>query len=145
MVRNWYKSKSSNVVNNIVNNVVTGVSVGGTEIGFQAKNRKMEDQLKRLLEAEARAQSIIEAASTERQRMLDQALAGVHEAEARFEANRVNLRAPFLKEAHGRAEQAAAELTRKYEERQRNLRSMASRHEQEAVDAALSLLLDPAV
>jgi len=34
-------------------------------------------------------------------------------------------------------------LTRKYEERQRGLREMASRHEQEAVDAALNLLLDP--
>ncbi len=105
----------------------------------------MEDQLKRLLEAEARAQAIIEAASHERQRMLDLALAGVHEAESRFEASRADLRAPFLKEAHGRAEQAVAELSRKYEERQRNLRDMASRHEQEAVDAALSLLLDPAV
>lgn len=105
----------------------------------------MEDQLKRLLEAEARAQLIIEAASQERQRMLDQALAGVHEAEARFTANRADLRAPFLKEAHGRAEQAVAELSRKYDERQRNLRAMASRHEQEAVDAAMSLLLDPAV
>jgi hypothetical protein len=77
--------------------------------------------------------------------MLDDALAGVHEAEARFEANRANLREPFLKEAQGRAEQAVAELGRKYEERQRNLRDMASRHEQEAVEAALNLLLDPTV
>ena len=105
----------------------------------------MEDQLKRLLEAEARAQAIIEGSGHERQRMLDQALANVHEAEARFEANRADLRAPFLKEAHGRADQAVAELSRKYEERHRNLRDMASRHEQEAVDAALNLLLDPAV
>jgi hypothetical protein len=48
----------------------------------------------------------------------------------------------YLKEAHGRAELAVAELTRKYEERQRNLREMALRHEQEAVDAVLTLLLD---
>jgi V/A-type H+-transporting ATPase subunit G/H len=105
----------------------------------------MEDSLKRLLDAEARAQGIIEAASQERQRLLDAALAGVHEAEARFEAGRAELRAPFLKEAQGRAEQAVAELARKYDERQRNLRDMASRHEQEAVDAALALLLDPAL
>jgi V/A-type H+-transporting ATPase subunit G/H len=105
----------------------------------------MEDQLKRLLEAESRAQAIIETAGKDRQTMLDQALAGVHEAEKRFEVNKADLRAPFLKEAHGRAEQAVAELSRKYEERQRNLRDMASRHDQEAVDAALALLLDPAV
>jgi vacuolar-type H+-ATPase subunit H len=105
----------------------------------------MEDPLKRLLEAEARAQSIIDAASAERQRILDEALAAAHDAEARFEAGRTDLRAPFLKEAHGRADQAVAELARKYEERQRNLRDLASRHEQEAVDAALNLLLDPTV
>lgn len=105
----------------------------------------MDDALKRLLEAEARAQSLIEAASTERQRILDEALASARESEARFEAERADLRAPFLKEAHGRAEQAVAELSRKYDERQRSLRDMATRHEQEAVDAALGLLLDPAL
>lgn len=104
----------------------------------------MDDALKRLLEAEARAQSLIEAASVERQRILDEALASARESEARFEAGRADLRAPFIKEAHGRAEQAVAELSRKYDERQRSLRDMATRHEQEAVDAALDLLLDPA-
>jgi V/A-type H+-transporting ATPase subunit G/H len=95
------------------------------------------------LEAEARAQGIIDAASMERQRLLDEALAAAREAEVRFEAGRAELRAPFLKEANSRADQAVAELARKYEERQRNLRDMSSRHEQEAVDAALNLLLDP--
>ena len=75
--------------------------------------------------------------------MLDETLAIVRDNEVRFEAGRAELRAPFLKEAHGRAEHAVAELARKFEERQRNLREMAARHEQEAVDAALNLLLDP--
>lgn len=104
----------------------------------------MEDPLKRLLDAEARAQGIIDAASAERQGILDEALAAARAAEARFEAGRAELVAPFLKEAQSRATHAVAELARKYEERQRNLREMASRHEQEAVDAALNLLLDPA-
>jgi len=103
----------------------------------------MEDALKRLLDAEARAQALIEAASAERQRMIDEALAAARDAELRFESGRANLRAPFLREARGRADQAVVELARKYEERQRSLRDMASRHEQEAVDAALNLLLDP--
>ncbi len=104
----------------------------------------MEDPLKRLLDAEARAQGIIDTASHDRQRLLDDALATAREAEARFEAGRAELRAPYLKEAKGRSNQSVAELARKYEERQRNLRDMASRHEQEAVDAALDFLLDPA-
>ena len=103
----------------------------------------MADHLKRLLEAEARAQSLIDAANTERERMLDETLASAREIEAHFAAGRTALRAPYLKDAQSRAEQAVAELTRKYEERQRNLREMAARHEQEAVNAALNLLLDP--
>ncbi len=103
----------------------------------------MEDPLKRLLDAEARAQEIIDAASHERQHLLDDALTAARESEVRFEAGRADLRAPFLKEAKGRADQAVAELARKYEERQRNLRDMATRHEQEAVGAALDYLLDP--
>lgn len=103
----------------------------------------MDDALKRLLDAEARAREVIDAASQERQRMLDEALAAANDAQARFEQDRVQLRAPFLAEARSRADQSVAELSRKYEERQKGLREMASRHEEEAVRAALELILDP--
>lgn len=103
----------------------------------------MDDPLHRLLEAETRAQAVIESADRERQRIIDETLAAARSAEARFAAGRAELRAPFLNEAQGQAEQAVAELTRKYGERQRTLRDLAARHETEAVDAALNLLLDP--
>jgi V/A-type H+-transporting ATPase subunit G/H len=103
----------------------------------------MDDQLQRLLEAEARAQAVIDAAGIERQRIIDDTLEAVRSAEARFEASRAELRAPYLSEAHGRADQAVAEISRKYGERQRSLRALAARHETEAVNAALTLLLDP--
>lgn len=103
----------------------------------------VDEPLQRLLETEARAQAVIDAASQQRQGMIEDALAAVRDAEARFEAGRAELRAPFLNEAQGRANQAVAELARKYGERQRTLRELATRHEAEAVDAALSLLLDP--
>jgi hypothetical protein len=77
--------------------------------------------------------------------LIEDALATARDAEARFDAGKAELRAPFLKEAHAHAEQAIAELTRKHEERQRTLRDLASRHETEAVEAALNLLLDPSV
>lgn len=105
----------------------------------------MDDQLQRLLEAEARAQAVIDAASQERQRIIDDTLAVVRDAEARFEAGRASLRAPYLSEALGRADQAVTGFTRQYGERQRILRELASRHESEAVEAALALLLDPSV
>lgn len=100
--------------------------------------------LQRLLEAEARARAVIDDASHRRQQIIDDALGAAREAEARFEASRAELRAPLLREAQARAEQSASELARKYAERQRTLRELAARHEAEAVDAALALLLDPA-
>jgi len=104
----------------------------------------MDDSLQRLLAVEARAQVRIDEANRQRQRLIDDALAAARDAEARFEAGRAELRAPFLAEAQGRADQAAAELARKYSERQRSLRELAARHESEAVAAALARLLDPA-
>lgn len=104
----------------------------------------MDERLQRLLDAEARAQRVIDAANGERQRLIDEALKAARAAEERFEAQRETLRAPFLREGEEHAREAVAELTRKYAERQRVLRDLASRHEAEAVDAALTLLLDPA-
>ncbi len=104
----------------------------------------MDEPLQRLLEAEARAQAVIDAARRERDAIVEAALAAARDAEARFEAGRAALRAPFIDEAQARAEQAIGELTRKYGERQRMLRELAARHEREAAGAALALLLDPA-
>jgi|APFre7841882724_1041349.scaffolds.fasta_scaffold11610_3 V/A-type H+-transporting ATPase subunit G/H len=117
---------------------MTGVRMPQTGPGSE-----MDDHLTRLLEAEARAQGIIDASKAERQRIIDDALAAVRNGEERFEAGRADLRSPFLREAHGRAEHAVAELTLKFGERQRNLREMAFRHEQEAINAALNLIADP--
>ncbi len=103
----------------------------------------MEDALKRLLDAEARAEVIVDAARIERERSIDRAIAEARAAEARFELELAGLRAPFEREAEARAEQAVAELTRKYQDRQHDLRELATRHEGEAVTAALALLLDP--
>lgn len=103
----------------------------------------MDDALKRLLDAEAKAEAIIDNAARERERLINEALEGAREAETRFESARDHLRSPYLKEAEARAEQAVGELTRKYEERQRALRDLSARHEEEAVTAALGLLLDP--
>lgn len=103
----------------------------------------MDDALKRLLDAEARARQLIEAAARERQRVQDEALAEVERAQQRFDQNRMQLRAPYLAEARARAEQSVGELTRKYEERQKGLRDLALRHEQAAVHAALEWVLDP--
>jgi len=104
----------------------------------------MASDLQRLLDAEARAEAIVAAADRERQRLIDQALAEVAAAEARFEASLQEIRAPFIEEAEARAEQGVMELKRKYEERQHALRELAERHEAEAIAAGLGILIDPA-
>lgn len=104
----------------------------------------MAGPLQHLLEVEARARAQVDDANRQRQRMIDEALAAAHDARERFDAGRATLRAPFLDEAHARAQQVIAELERKYAERRRTLRELAAQHEPEAVAAAFGLLLDPA-
>jgi vacuolar-type H+-ATPase subunit H len=103
----------------------------------------MEDVLKRLLETETRAEAIIEAAEVERRRIVDSARDEVRRIEARFREEAAQRRQPLLREAEERAGQLVADLTRKYEARQRALREQAERNEDEAVRSALALLLDP--
>lgn len=105
----------------------------------------MEDVLKRLLETETRAEALIAAAETERKRIVDAALAEARQAESRFHAEAARRREPLLAEAEQRAGQQVAELTRKYEARQRALRGQAEQNEDEAVRAVMALLLDPEV
>ncbi len=103
----------------------------------------MEDELKRLLAAELRAEALVEEANRERERLIHQARDDARAAEQRFEARLPELRNAFLSKAEERASQAVAELTRRYEERRAQLRAMAKEHEREAVGAAIALLIDP--
>lgn len=104
----------------------------------------MEDTLKRLLDAELRAEEVVAGADAERERLIDQALADARAVEAQFEARLPDLRASFLGKAETRAAQAIHELERRYAERSRQLREMAQQREREALRAALELVLDPA-
>lgn len=101
----------------------------------------MEDVLKRLLDAETRAEAQVEEASRQREAVIAQALEEARIAEERFLARLADIRAPYLAQGGERAEQAIAELRKKYEERSRHLRALAESHEREAVDAALAVLL----
>lgn len=100
----------------------------------------MEDLLKRLLEAELKAEAQVEEASREREAMIQQALEEARLAEERFAVRVADLRAPYLAQAEERAAQSVAELRKKYDERSRHLRSLAEEHEREAVEAAFAVL-----
>ena len=102
----------------------------------------MEDALKRLLEAEARADAEVTRASAERERIIQEALEQARVAREQFASGIPDLRAPYLAQAEDRAAQAIAELRRKYDERGRTLRAQAEARESAAIDTALGLLLD---
>lgn len=100
----------------------------------------MEDILKRLLDAEMRAEAQVEEASRQREAVIAQALEEARLAEDRFQARVDGLRAPYLAQGEDRAQQAIAELKKKHEERSRHLRSLAESHEREAIEAAFAVL-----
>lgn len=104
----------------------------------------VEATLTRLLDAEERADSIIKEAGAARDQAIDDAVAQARATETRFESTLNELRAPYLQEAQSRADQEIAELGRKYQERQRELRKLCDKHGDEALDAAEAVILDPA-
>ncbi|MGD8840270.1 MAG: ATPase, partial [Gammaproteobacteria bacterium] len=50
----------------------------------------------------------------------------------------------FMEKAQSRAEQTIAEVKLRYDERNKMLRELADRHEQEALDLCVELILDDA-
>lgn len=104
---------------------------------------EMEDELQRLLDTELQAEALVKEAEGKRERMIRQALDDARAAEQQFEARIPELHTSFMQKAEERAEQAIAEQARRYEERRNKLRALAQQREQEAIQAAQALLLDP--
>jgi V/A-type H+-transporting ATPase subunit G/H len=104
----------------------------------------MDDTLQRLLDAETRAEKIAQQADAERERLIQGALMEARAEEQRFEARVPELHASFVEKAETRAEQTVAELKRRYDERHVQLRSLAEEREDDALDAAFAVLIDPA-
>ncbi|GAB4510390.1 MAG: hypothetical protein Tsb0026_12130 [Sulfuricaulis sp.] len=104
---------------------------------------EIEDELQRLLDTELQAEALVREAELKREKMIRQAREDARLTEQQFEARLPELRASFMEKAEERAVQAVAELARRYEERRAKLRTQAKEREQEAIQAALALLLDP--
>lgn len=103
----------------------------------------MEDILKRLLEAEMRAEKLAREAETEQERMIQAAMNDARAEEERFRARIPELHRGYMQKAAERAEQTIAELRRRYDERLVQLRELAGQRADEALEAAFALLIDP--
>ncbi|MGD8206640.1 MAG: ATPase [Thiohalocapsa sp.] len=105
----------------------------------------MDDTLKRLLDAEMRAERLAREAEEEQERVIQAAMQEARTEDERFTARVPDLHRSFIRKSEERAEQTIAELKRRYDERHVQLRNLAEEREQEALQAAFELLIDPAL
>jgi V/A-type H+/Na+-transporting ATPase subunit G/H len=103
----------------------------------------MDDTLQRLLAAELRAETIASQAEEEQERIIQQAMADAKADNERFTARIPDLHRGFIARAEERAEQNIAELRRRYDERHVLLRDQAEQREDEALESAFQVLIDP--
>jgi len=102
----------------------------------------MDDTLKRLLDAELKAEKIAQEAEQAQERIIQTAIRDARTEEERFTGRIPDLHRSFISKAEERAEQTVAELKRRYEERHVQLRETAEQREQDALTAAFALFLD---
>ena len=102
----------------------------------------MDNTLQRLLDTELKAEKLVDDALKQRDRLMEQSLEEVRLAEARFDARIPEIRASFLEKAEQRIEQTVAEVSLRYQERIAELQTMADETRDEAVQAALGIILD---
>ena len=101
----------------------------------------MDDTLKRLLDAEMRAERLAQQAEVEQDSLIQQAMADAKAENERFGARIPELQRAFVTKAEERAEQNIAELRRRYDERHIQLRDQAEQREHEALEAAFQILI----
>ncbi len=101
----------------------------------------MEDTLKRLLAVEIEAEQLVATKQAEREQIIQQALEKAHQAEQDFQATIPKLQASFLEKAKQSAEQSIVALKKRYEEKQEHLRKLSDENQQQALKAAVNLLM----
>jgi V/A-type H+-transporting ATPase subunit G/H len=102
-----------------------------------------DDSLQRLLDAERRAQEIVLIAEEHRQKVIEDALKEARREQERFEVRIPELHESFVSKAEARAEQTINELKRRYDEYHQKVRKLAESRENEALEAAFRVLIDP--
>lgn len=102
----------------------------------------MEDTLQRLLAVELKAQKLVDKAMEERDLTIERAREEIRAAEERLNARIPEIRQSFQEKAELRASQTVAELQRRFQERFDQLQQMADNLHEDALGAALALVVD---
>jgi len=101
----------------------------------------MGDTLKDLLQAEAEAEAIVTVGENERDQIIQKALDDALDMERQFKDRLPEMQQSFIDKAQERAAQTIAEMKLRYDERNKTLRELADKHEKEALDRAVALIL----
>ncbi len=102
----------------------------------------MEDALKRLLDAEVKAQGQVDDALKERDRIVAQAREEARNAEQRFNKRIPGIHDSFRGKAEERARQSIAEMQRRFDEHGASMKAAAEKAADAAVAAAMERFLD---
>ncbi len=100
----------------------------------------MDETLKRLLDAEAKAEQIVARADAERQTVIEQAKRDAHALEEQHAGRIAEIHTSFLAQAEQHAQQTIATMQKRHAEQAKALRALAQRYEQQALDEAVALL-----
>ncbi len=103
----------------------------------------MNDVLKRMLDAEQRAQRLVDDALEQQKAMLERAREQAHEAEKRFESRMHDLRHELESKAEAEAARTIAQMERRSRENRDQLRASADECRHDAIDAAIRIVADP--
>lgn len=103
----------------------------------------MNDVLKRMLDAEQRAQRLVDDALEQQKKMLELAREEAHEAEQRFESRMHDLRHDLENKAEAEAARTISQMERRSREHREQLKASAEDCRHDAVDAVVSIVTDP--
>ncbi len=101
----------------------------------------MGDSLRDLLQAETEAEEIVARGEKERDAIVQKSLDDSFDIEKQFKARLPEIYQSFLDKAQERADQSIAEMKLRYDEHNKELRVLAERHEKEALEKAVALIL----
>ncbi len=102
----------------------------------------MDDSLKDLLEAESEAEIIVSKGEQEKETIVQKALDDAYAMELQFNQRLAEMHQSFLDKAKERASQTIAEMKLRYDERNKELRDLAGKHDSEALAKAIELILN---
>ncbi len=100
----------------------------------------VDETLKRLLDAEAKAEQIVARADEERQAIIEQAKLDVRTVEKQHAERMAEIHASFLAQAEQRAQQTVNTLQKRHAEQAAALHTLAERYQQQALEEAVTLL-----